>query len=46
MSESTNHSSIEAIEPSNASMKLMAVMLAAVTVSVAAVVGLIRGSRR
>ena len=44
MSESTEHSSIEAIEPSNASMKLMAVMLAAVTVSVAAVLGLIRGS--
>jgi hypothetical protein len=44
MSESTEHSSIDAIEPSNASMKLMAVMLAAVAVSVAAVLGLIRGS--
>jgi hypothetical protein len=41
---STEHSSIDSIEPSNASMKLMVVMLAAVTVSVAAVLGLIRGS--
>ena len=44
MSQSTEHSSIESIEPSNASMKLMAVMLAAVTASVAAILALIRGS--
>jgi hypothetical protein len=44
MSESTEHSSIDSIEPSNASMKLMGVMLAAVTVSVAAVLGLITDS--
>ena len=44
MSQSTEHSSIESIEPSNASMKMMAVMLAAVTASVAAILALIRGS--
>ncbi len=44
MSEPEHRSSIDGVQPSGSSMKIMVVMLAAVTVAVAAVLGLVRGS--